>query len=93
MPGYEVQEVHGTSAQMAEVVLQYTWASDLVGFVSISGARVADKWTWNIPLSDIQWGGQIGVGMDTVVGPVTFSLSSRSLDAPAVLRWSIGGLF
>jgi NTE family protein len=88
--GYAVQELSGRSVQALGLGVQVALPRGLFVGARWNAARVAENWTWAPTTGDVDGGGGITVGADTLLGPVELTLMGQSLRGPFAVGVEVG---
>jgi hypothetical protein len=66
---------------------------DFTATIRWNAARVAETWAWLPEPALFSTGGGIGIGRETIVGPVEVVVGGRGLDGPYSVRLQLGTPF
>jgi outer membrane protein assembly factor BamA len=91
--GADVQERAGTNLWEVMAGVQVGLPLDFTATIRWNAARVAETWAWLPEPASFSTGGGIGVGRETIVGPVEVVVGGRGLDGPYSVRLQLGTPF
>jgi len=91
--GQDVQERAGTNLWEVMGGLQIGLPLDFTATVRWNTVRVTNTWAWLPDPTSFATGGGIGIGRETIVGPVEVVVGGRGLDGPYSVRLQLGTQF
>lgn len=91
--GGDVQEQAGTNLWEVMAGVQVGLPLDFTATVRWNAARVTETWAWLPEPASFAAGGGIGIGRETIVGPVEVVVGGRGLDGPYSVRLQLGTTF
>jgi len=91
--GGDVQEQLGTSVWEAMAGVQVGLPLDFTATLRWNATRVTEAWTWTPDPASFRGGGGIGIGRETLVGPVEIVVVGADLNGPYRVRLRLGASF
>jgi len=91
--GQDVQERAGTNLWEVMGGLQIGLPLDFTATVRWNAVRLTETWAWLPEPASFAAGGGVGIGRETIVGPVEVVVGSRGLDGPYSVRLQLGTQF